>query len=401
MNRLQFPIKSGLIFFVIWCTNTLLAQPLLEKLESPIYKRKFLTDNSVDEISYEISMTKKRYRFGERKIVKSTIKNIGKRTIRVRLPHAIDEIVTYKVFQDRPEGRQKVGESLERKSGSLTRILRLAPGETCSSGSELDFVLSGGILMNPALEKGGDLKPGKYFLQATYHLGDPEKDGYRTKTVTANEIAFTVRELTEAEAHEFQLFLSAYAKLFPFKSQNVRPPGDATLLEQFQKDYPDSPYRLSAFNGLKSFYFKPEDMTKTYSLWKQAREEGLYNQLCEEMLDYLRDKDMYILLKADKLQDAIAVLKGSRRPFLIYNRRDLEKRLKKKQADKKKNNSTKEIPKENKVDPPQTSKPKVTETNEIEPPVATNDSYTWTIVTITFLVLLALIAAWKFFRKKQ
>ncbi|VAW12510.1 hypothetical protein MNBD_BACTEROID05-141 [hydrothermal vent metagenome] len=143
-----------------------------------------------------------------------------------------------------------------------------------------------------------------------------------------------------------------------------------------------------------------KDLKKAYTFWKKIQDEGLYGQLCEEILDTYRDHDSDILIPAGKFQEAIDFLKGSRRPDLIIFQNDLEKRLKKKQADKKKNNSTKEIPKENKVDPPQTSKPKVTESNKTEPPVATNDSYKWTIVTITFLVLLALIAAWKFKSKK-
>ncbi len=143
MNRLHFSIVCCAIFLVMRYDDTLLAQPSQKKLTSTAYQKNLLTDNSPDEISYKISMAKKVYRYGERKVVTSTIKNIGKRNIRVRLPHAIDEIVTYKVFKKTSKGRKKEGSTGGRQGGALTLILELAPGETCSSACELDFVLGG------------------------------------------------------------------------------------------------------------------------------------------------------------------------------------------------------------------------------------------------------------------
>ncbi len=149
--------------------------------------------------------------------------------------------------------------------------------------------------MSPSFKR--ELEPGKYFLQASYHLVDPGEHEYRKKVVAADEITFTVRELTKIEAEEYDVFLTAYANLFPFKVNNVRPPGDAKLLEQFMKDYPDSPYRFSAYTGLEDFYFNPKDTSKSYVFWKQAHAEGLYNQLCEEISDYHRDQNLGIPYK--------------------------------------------------------------------------------------------------------
>ncbi|VAX40337.1 hypothetical protein MNBD_PLANCTO02-795, partial [hydrothermal vent metagenome] len=400
MNQFFLRIFSCRYVLILWCCVGIPVHAQLKELTSTSYDKELLTDNSVDEISYEISMAKKNYRYGERKVVTSTIKNIGKRTIRVRLPTAINGIVSYHVFQNTPKGQKEAGESRDDLwMYAPAGIVELAPGKSCSTACEVSIILTGGTISSPSFG-GLGLDPGKYVLKANYHLV-VEGEEYLTKIVpAAKELSFTVRKITAEEQKELSAFLAGFGRLFPFKIQGVRAEGSAKLLEQFLKDYPDSQYQLSGYSGLRSFYYDPKDMTKSYAAWKQAHDKGLYNQLCEELLDYYRDNDTGTLIPAGKFQEAIDFLKGSRRPDLIIFQNDLEKSLKKMQAGKKKNNSTKEIPKEKKVDPPQTSKPKVTETNKTEPPVATNDSYKWTIVTITFLVLLALIAAWKFKSKK-
>ncbi|VAW12506.1 hypothetical protein MNBD_BACTEROID05-140 [hydrothermal vent metagenome] len=223
-------------FLVIGWNTVATAQPLTKtnpkKLKRFADLLKTITKNSVDEISYQISMKKKVYRYGERKVATSIIKNIGKRKIRVRLPTAKNGNVTYHVFQKTPEGREEAG----RSGGDLSTrgdagIVELSPGESCSTACEVDFVLNGSMITS-VLGGSMGLDPEEYFLKANYHLVQSHEKGYRKKIVpAAKELSFTVRELTKKEQKELDAFAEADYQLFPLKVNGVRPPSNTKPLE--------------------------------------------------------------------------------------------------------------------------------------------------------------------------
>ncbi len=322
-------------FFVIGWDSTAVAQPKPKKLETTLDLLETITDNSPDEISYQISMTKKVYRSGESNIITSTIKNISKRKIRVHIPHAVDNIVTYKLFRETLKKTKYVGGSVQKNLMLLTRIEELAPGESCSSECELDFILAGAMV--PAPQGGGlGLSPGKYFLKANYHLMDPENGTYQEKFVAAKQLSFIVHKLTDAEKKEQKSLSAAFDALAPQEIEGHRSLENNKLLKQFLIDYPNSHYRLLAYIGLVSFNYKPKNAIKSFSIWKQAYKEGLYNRISEEQRDDHYYHDIKMLLAANKPQEAITLLSKSRAPFLIMNREALEKKYhKKKQPDKK------------------------------------------------------------------
>lgn len=261
-------------------------------------------DLDPSEVELAISLDKEVYVPGELVRVTSTLRIVGKRTLRVRRPHTVQEAVLHHVDRIVDGKRERAAfPQACRSAVGWGPIVVLKPGESVSNTCELPH---GSTMLWSADE------PGRYVLQSNYptgKTGDVHLDGGVTYS---NEVTFRVRTSTKAEQRERDELLTAWKSVYNPTTREYD--GDPAPVRTWLRNHPKSLHRHAAYQMLQIAHWAAEDYRGCADLMREEREAGILNNWSAEWRDKYLTAEVSLLKNQGRLDEAVDALAGSENP---------------------------------------------------------------------------------------
>ncbi|QDT15680.1 HEAT repeat domain-containing protein [Alienimonas californiensis] len=256
------------------------------------------TDVTSSDLELKIALDQPVYRPLEPILVTSSLTNRSRRQIVVKEPRERPMVVTLHLYRiaEPEDGPEPDGGGLVPvlspgwgggRTGEIAPETMLAPGEAVARSTNVLFSHAGPLL---------DLEPGEYLLEARYHLAsdwweafweenvhNPVKSsaGYQTFVVEATA-RFAVRPPTAAERPERAAFDAAEKALNPPRTVLDLP--DPAPLERFLDQYPQSIYRVAAFDALADYWWDRKDFGRMADVYAALQKEKVGEETREKLV---------------------------------------------------------------------------------------------------------------------